>query len=436
MVEIPPEMIAFAILDQRCAKVVHSTLFRSFSSSKRSEFVHLLALAGSFENLPFWAHKVILDSEAQTKGSVAYDPSQPRDDNGQRIDTCGVAPGMTATKVPEILAPAQEPEHKKFVSRKEIYAKHEATLDKLRDTDPAAHKEEWNIYMAEEQQWTQDIQKSLALGEISESEANKLDWHSCGNIQNTGKAVKFVGIPGNEMTNEEFAALDKRMAEREIKQMDEDDTSIIAACKRGISRRKASVAAAKEEQQVNMIDSAIKVALKAHLEQKKKGTDSPYIVHPISVAIILSRAGCSDEVIAAGILHDTIEDTKITLQDIQEIFGEKVAEIVKGCSEPDKSLPWKERKMHTIEFLKTAPLEVRLVACADKLHNIRSLARDYEIIGDKVWERFNEKRKEEQEWYYRGIVDSLCTKADSKDVKLFKLLKREVENFFDLINRI
>ena len=87
-----------------------------------------------------------------------------------------------------------------------------------------------------------------------------------------------------------------------------------------------------------MIDLAIEVAAKAHQNQVRKGTDIPYITHPLAVGIILAKAGCSDEVIVAGILHDTLEDTPLTLDCIQETFGPRVASIVKGASEPDRSL--------------------------------------------------------------------------------------------------
>jgi (p)ppGpp synthase/HD superfamily hydrolase len=146
--------------------------------------------------------------------------------------------------------------------------------------------------------------------------------------------------------------------------------------------------------------------------------------------MILAKAGCSDEVIAAGILHDTVEDTPLTLDDIRKYFGDKVASMVNGCSEPDKSLPWEDRKRHTVEFLKTAPLEVRLVACADKLHNIRTIASEYQRIGDEVWANFKRGGKD-QEWYYRALVDSLCDGSDDQgNVSLFQAFRREVESLF------
>ena len=107
-----------------------------------------------------------------------------------------------------------------------------------------------------------------------------------------------------------------------------------------------------------MIDLAIEVAVKAHQNQFRKGTDITYITHPLAVGIMLAKAGCSDEVIIAGILHDTVEDTPATLDYIKDTFGEEVSLIVNGASEPDKSLPWEERKSHTQDFLKGASREV------------------------------------------------------------------------------
>ena len=110
----------------------------------------------------------------------------------------------------------------------------------------------------------------------------------------------------------------------------------------------------------------------------------------------------------------------------RENFGAKIAKIVEGSSEPDKSLPWKERKEHTIEFLKTASDEVRAIVCADKLHNIRSIIRDYEEVGEEVWKRFN-AGKEQQKWYYTNVVESLGTQST---FDLLKELQKEVDRLF------
>ena len=180
----------------------------------------------------------------------------------------------------------------------------------------------------------------------------------------------------------------------------------------------------------DLIDQAIEMAAHAHQNQFRKGTKIPYIAHPYAVGMLLLRAGCSDEVVIAGLLHDTIEDTSLTLDTIRRQFGEVVSEIVKGCSEPDKSLPWEQRKERTIVFLRTASMEIRWVACADKLHNIRSMIKDLCTFGDQLWKKFHRGRKE-QEWYYRGIVQSLWYElADVPQKSIFHELKNEVETLF------
>ncbi|MBN1399316.1 MAG: bifunctional (p)ppGpp synthetase/guanosine-3',5'-bis(diphosphate) 3'-pyrophosphohydrolase, partial [Anaerolineae bacterium] len=105
-------------------------------------------------------------------------------------------------------------------------------------------------------------------------------------------------------------------------------------------------------------------------------------------------------------LHDTIEDTGTTLDEIRQGFGARIAEIVAGCTEPDKSLPWETRKEHTLESLRHASPDVRLVHLADKLHNVQSTLRDYQRVGEAIWTRFR-RGKTEQAWYYRGLLESL-----------------------------
>lgn len=155
----------------------------------------------------------------------------------------------------------------------------------------------------------------------------------------------------------------------------------------------------------NHIEKAIEVAAEAHQGQYRKGTRTPYITHPYAVGLILMEAGCGESVIIAGILHDTVEDTDLTLEFIQEHFGEQVADIVDGCSE-NKALRWRARKTERIEALKTASMEVCLVTCADKLHNLRTMISEYDVIGDAVWDRFH-GGVEAQAWYYRCMLESL-----------------------------
>ena len=170
-----------------------------------------------------------------------------------------------------------------------------------------------------------------------------------------------------------------------------------------------------------MINQAIEIALEAHEGEPRKGTDIPYVTHPLAVGFLLAKAGCTDEVIAAGILHDTVENTYITLNDISVKCGAKVAAIVEGCSEPDRGASWEERKQHTIDFLKSTSKEIKFVALADKLHNISSMRADYQKVGEKLWERFNAS-VEEQKWYYEELVEAL--RGDNAD-EAYKALHKE-----------
>lgn len=152
------------------------------------------------------------------------------------------------------------------------------------------------------------------------------------------------------------------------------------------------------------IHDAIIFAAKAHEGQRRKGTDIPYITHPFEVAQILMEAGCDETLIIAGLLHDTLEDTEVTAAEIEEQFGPEVLALVDSDSE-DKSLSWEDRKKHTIEYLRDrASLEELLLACADKLANMRSIKADYMVLGDKVWDRFH-RGKEQQSWYYSSLID-------------------------------
>ncbi|WP_102262737.1 HD domain-containing protein [Mesobacillus jeotgali] len=178
---------------------------------------------------------------------------------------------------------------------------------------------------------------------------------------------------------------------------------------------------------MDLIDKALQIASMAHEGQYRKNTKIPYIAHPVAVGMILQKAGYSEEMVAAGILQYTVEDTDITMEDVKREFGTEVARIVEGCSEPDKSLSWEERKEHTIEFLKTASEEIRVVACADKLHNVRSIREDVEQSGEKVWSRFR-RGKKEQEWYYRNVVESL---GYATSFPLLEELVKEIECLFE-----
>jgi (p)ppGpp synthase/HD superfamily hydrolase len=186
-----------------------------------------------------------------------------------------------------------------------------------------------------------------------------------------------------------------------------------------------------KSEQVDLIDRAIELAVKAHKRQKRKGTKKAYILHPFAVGVLLAKAGCSEEVIAAGILHDVAEDARVKPDLIREEFGDKVASIVEQCTEPDKRRAWEKRKQHTLDILKKADLDVRFVTCADKLHNIRTLARDYSLLGERLWRRFRRGRAD-QRWYYESLVKALhITGGDPAYQKLYKEFKTKVRKVFD-----
>ena len=107
-------------------------------------------------------------------------------------------------------------------------------------------------------------------------------------------------------------------------------------------------------------------AIQAHMGQiRKNEPDKPMIMHPISVGVLLESFGYDDNVVAAGYLHDVVEDTKYTIEDIKKEFGSDIASLVMGASEPDKSLSWEERKRYTILEAKNLPFRNKLVICAD-----------------------------------------------------------------------
>lgn len=175
-----------------------------------------------------------------------------------------------------------------------------------------------------------------------------------------------------------------------------------------------------------MINKAIVFATKAHSGQFRKGSNTPYILHPLEAGIIVSQIKNDEDLICAAILHDVIEDTDITFEMVKEEFSERISDIVLSESE-DKSKSWKERKAYTLELLaKEKNEDIGIVALADKLSNMRSIRRDLKKIGDILWEKFNVKDKNEHKWYYSGIVDCLSYLSEYDEYQEFKSLVQEV----------
>lgn len=181
---------------------------------------------------------------------------------------------------------------------------------------------------------------------------------------------------------------------------------------------------------MSLIDKAIVLAAKAHAGQTRKLTDIPYVTHPFSVGMLLQKEMCSDEVIAAGILHDTVEDTDVTYEELTELFGERITSLVRAASEHDKSLSWEERKRYTIEKLKDAEIDEVKIIVADKLHNLMTIREDLAINGEDVWGRFN-RGKSQQHWYYSSIVKVVAHRKT--DFRLIGELERLVIDVFGSI---
>ena len=184
--------------------------------------------------------------------------------------------------------------------------------------------------------------------------------------------------------------------------------------------------------EILLVDRAIGFAARAHAKQRRKtGYAMPYIAHPFAVAMILQQMGCGEIVVAAGLLHDVIEDTEVTLTEIRDLFGDEVAKIVAFCTElPKKNHSWEERKVQMIESLKEAPIEAKLVASADKYHNLNHTLANFRDQGEGVWKRFGQNM-ETQAWYYHSVFESITVNVPNLDLyPIFESLRQVIDELF------
>lgn len=162
----------------------------------------------------------------------------------------------------------------------------------------------------------------------------------------------------------------------------------------------------------DIYERAVAFASRAHAGQKRKN-GGEYILHPLETAAIVRTMTDDKEVLAAAVLHDTVEDTPVTAEEIKELFGERVAELVAHETEnkrsgvaPDET--WKIRKTESLAVLKDSDTASKMLWLGDKLSNMRSLARDYRTIGEAVFGRFHEKDPKEQYWYFATVLKYLA----------------------------
>ena len=175
-----------------------------------------------------------------------------------------------------------------------------------------------------------------------------------------------------------------------------------------------------------LLDRAIAFATKAHSGTFRKKDGIPYILHPMEVASIAGGITTDEEVLTAALLHDTVEDTDVTLDTIKSQFGDRVAALVASETEDKRrdrspAETWMQRKMESLAALRNAvDPGVRVLWLSDKLANMRSFARQYEKEGDRMWKDFNQTDPAQQAWYYRTIE---ALTSDLKDTNAWKELR-------------
>lgn len=178
-------------------------------------------------------------------------------------------------------------------------------------------------------------------------------------------------------------------------------------------------------------------AHQVHQNQRRKGTGIPYIAHILGVAALAIEYGATEDEAIGALLHDAAEDGggEATLAEIRARFGDAVADIVLGCSDslvedPEDKLPWRERKENYLAHLENASASVCLVSAADKLHNVRSIMRDYREHGEDIWERF-QGRRDGTLWYYETVADTLLRRYRTQ---LTRDLQDDVDALFALVH--
>ncbi len=168
-----------------------------------------------------------------------------------------------------------------------------------------------------------------------------------------------------------------------------------------------------------LFDRAATFAIEAHRSTERRGKGFPYIIHPMEAATIVATITSDPEVLAAAILHDTVEDTNVTVEQIESLFGPRVARMV-NTETADKSLSWRERRQLQMERFAAADRDSQIVAIGDKLSNLRAIAIDYRSMGDALWSRFHAPDgKADIEWYYRGLCAALSALADTPPYREF-----------------
>jgi hypothetical protein len=176
-------------------------------------------------------------------------------------------------------------------------------------------------------------------------------------------------------------------------------------------------------------EDALVYATQTHAPQARKGTGVPYVAHLLAVASLVLEDGGDEEEAVAALLHDAVEDQggEARLQEIRHRYGDRVADIVRECSDTDASPkpPWRDRKVAYIAHVGGASPGAVRVSLADKLHNARAVLYDYRDLGEELWERFNPEA--DQLWYYRSLVAAFRARSDGPMVEELDRVVTELE---------
>ena len=176
-----------------------------------------------------------------------------------------------------------------------------------------------------------------------------------------------------------------------------------------------------------LLDNAILFAVQAHAGTARRGKEFPYIVHPMEAMAIVATMTSDQEILAAAALHDVVEDTETTLDEIRTRFGDRVARLVGTESDRiGEGLDWFSRKEDSLRRLREASRDEKIVALGDKLSNMRAIARDYTTRGETFWEMFHVKEKSVHAWRYHALVDAFSDLSDTYAFDEFKYLVNKI----------
>jgi (p)ppGpp synthase/HD superfamily hydrolase len=181
------------------------------------------------------------------------------------------------------------------------------------------------------------------------------------------------------------------------------------------------------------VEIAVRMAHKHHLGQKRKGDGKQYIIHILEISKLLFRNGGSEidpEIIAASLCHDLLEDTDCPESEIEESFGPEVLRIVKAVTNDEKlesKKDWERKKTKYIESVRNGGEKAMIVCLADKIVNLRSLLKEYNKVGETIWERFN-RGKEKKLWFEHSVLEMLKENLDHPLMNLYEKFIKDLES--------